>query len=71
MSAANGRADPAEGRALIRSHLLSDLDGDDAGRVERIAGETLRAFRAPGKVRRGVAVFGSARDAPRSAWGDA
>lgn len=69
MSAPGWRADLAEGRALLRSHLLSDLDGVDAHRVERIADETLRAFRALGHVRRGVAVFGSARDAPRAAWG--
>lgn len=69
MSGADGPGRGPEGVELLRSHLLTDLDGEDARRVERIADETLQAFRALMDVRRGVAVFGSAREDPASRWG--
>lgn len=69
MSDLAGGGDRAEGVELLRSHLLYDLDGEEARRVERIADETLRAFRALEGVRRGVALFGSARGAPAAARG--
>lgn len=60
MSRPSTRPGATEGADLLRSHLFSDLDRDDARRVERITDETLRGFRELGRVRRGVAVFGSA-----------
>ncbi|MFV1986899.1 MAG: TIGR00730 family Rossman fold protein [Gemmatimonadota bacterium] len=56
---------------LIHSHRHAGGSAEDHLRVERIAAETARAFELLAPVRKAVAIFGSAQDAPARRWGDA
>lgn len=56
---------------LIHSHLDASGPTEDHQRVARIADETLRAFERLARVRKAVAIFGSAQERPVGAWGDA
>lgn len=55
---------------LLTASVLPAARAREAERVARIATEAARAFRALAGVRRGVAVFGSAREPPVARWGD-
>lgn len=62
---------PAPFFDLIHSHLRPGGSVEDHRRVARIADETLRAFERLARVRKAVSMFGSARSAPVSRWGEA
>ncbi len=59
--------DPREG--LLTGSLELPEDAADTERVHRIAAEATEAFRVLARVRRGVSMFGSAREPPAARWG--
>lgn len=71
MSTASGLAavwpDPAE--ELLGGSVVPPDDVADAERVRRIAIEAAETFRLLSRVRRGVSMFGSAREGPVERWG--
>lgn len=54
---------------LASGGLLGATDAVEEERIRRIIDEVTHAFRAMAPVRRGVAIFGSAREAPVGQWG--
>lgn len=68
-SDADDRDRVTELAALLHGHLLAEPGNPDAARVARIAREASRAFHLLHDVRRGVALFGSARPGPVATWG--
>lgn len=60
---------PDPGEDLLGGSLVPRDDAADAERVRRIATEATETFRLLSRVRRGVSMFGSARERPAERWG--
>lgn len=67
----DARTDIAEGMRFLTGGMGTGENArEERARVQRIASEADEAFRRMAGVRRGVTVFGSARQRPVEAWGE-